>query len=61
MWIPKRPPLLKGHPYAINSNDNAMTIKLIKAHHDYCLFILKQQAPIVEEALAELAIELEKN
>ena len=46
--------------YVITSNDNAMTIRLIKAHNDYCMFILKQQVPMVEDGLCKLACELEK-
>ena len=46
--------------YATTSNDNAMTLRLIQAHHDYCSFISKQQVPMVEEGLCKLACELEK-
>lgn len=46
--------------YATTSNDNAMTLRLIQAHHDYCLFISKQQVPMVEEGLCKLACVLEK-
>lgn len=42
--------------YVITSNDNAMTIKLIKAHNDYCVFILKQQVPMVEDGLGCMSV-----
>ena len=44
--------------YVITSNDNAMTIKLIKAHNDYCVFILKQQVPMVEDGLGCMSVSL---
>lgn len=45
--------------YVINDSTNSMVLKLIDAHHSYCLLILTQQVPMVEGLLSELASELE--
>ena len=46
--------------YIISDSYKTMAVQFIEAHHSYCMFILNQQAPMVENLLAILADELEK-
>lgn len=38
----------------------SMAVQLIEAYHVYCMFILNQQTPMVENQLTILSGELEK-